>query len=181
MTGVAAWRALLPGIAAVAQSACSARDEGAAFSILDNAEAREFAAISARILPTTDTPGATEAGVIHFVDQALGDFMAPQLDFLRSGLATFQAPIPAGFPGAARFSDLDEPDQDRHLATQDNTPFFGFYRVMTLMGMFGMSSYGGNRDNVGTRLVGLVPGQHAHTPPFGYYDAQYRDGDSRGE
>lgn len=181
LASVSAWRYMLPGIAAVSQAACSSRDEAAAFEILGRDEARELAAISARILPTTDTPGANEAGVIYFVDKALGNFMAPQLDFLRAGLAEFLAPVPANFPGAQRFSDLDEADQDRHLATREQTPFFGLYRVMTLMGMFGMSSYGGNRDNVGFKLVGLVPGQHAHQPPFGYYDAQFREGASDGE
>lgn len=174
-------RVTAPAFAAVAQAACSARDEGAAFATLSGAEARELDAIAARILPTTDTPGAREAGVIHFMDQALGDFMAPQLDFLRAGLAEFQAPIAAAFDGAERFSDLDEADQDRHLATRDQSPFFGLVRVMTLMGMFGMQKYGGNRDNVGWKLVGLNPGQHAHQPPFGHYDAEYRGEAGDGE
>ena len=47
---------------ATAQVACSARDEQAAFSTLTADEARELEAIAARILPTTETPGAREAG-----------------------------------------------------------------------------------------------------------------------
>ncbi|MEQ8205967.1 MAG: gluconate 2-dehydrogenase subunit 3 family protein, partial [Woeseia sp.] len=143
LTGSAALRAGIPGLAALAQAACSARDEGAAFDNLRAGEARELEAISASILPTTDTPGAREAGVVWFIDKALGDFAAPQLDFLLGGLADFQRPIADSYAGAERYSDLDESDQEAYLTNQEDTPFFGFVRVLTLMGMFGMTSYGG--------------------------------------
>lgn len=171
----------IAGLAALSQAACSARDEGAQFDILSTAEAREIEAISARILPTTDTPGAREAGVVWFFDKALGSFMAAQLDFLRTGLVDFQASISSTFHGAVRFSDLDEADQDTYLATRDQTPFFGIVRFLTLAGMFGMSSYGGNKDAVGWKLLGLDPKQHGYQSPFGHYDAEFveeqRDGD----
>lgn len=180
-SGATALRAGIPGLAALFQAACSARDNGAAFEVLNAAEARELEAIVARIVPTTDTPGAREAGVIWFIDKAFGGFMAENLDFLQSGLVEFQAPIAAGFVGAERFSDLAEADQDQHLATQDETPFFGFLHLLTMMGMFGMPGYGGNRDYVGWKLLGLDPHQHAYQPPFGYYDAQYRKENGNGD
>lgn len=180
-SGAAALRAGIPGLGALFQAACSARDKGAAFEVLNAAEARELQAIVARIVPTTDTPGADEAGVIWFIDKAVGDFMAKDLAFLQSGLVEFQASIAAGFAGAERFSDLAEADQDRHLGTQDETPFFGFLHLLTMMGMFGMPSYGGNRDYVGWQLLGLDPHQHAYQPPFGYYDAQYREENGNGD
>ncbi|MGB5345424.1 MAG: gluconate 2-dehydrogenase subunit 3 family protein [Woeseia sp.] len=181
VSGATALRAGIPGLAALVQAACSARDAGAAFETLTAAEGREFDAIVARIIPTTDTPGAREAGVTWFIDKALGGFMAGNLDFLRSGLAAFQAPIAAAFSGAQRFADLDEAAQDQHLATQDATPFFGLLHMLTMMGMFGMPSYGGNRDYVGWQLLGLDPHAHAYLPPFGYYDAQYREENGNGD
>ena len=45
-------------------------------------------------------------------------------------------------------------------------------------GFFGMSSYGGNRDNVGWKLLGLDGEHHGFEPPFGYYDAEYLKGES---
>jgi len=180
LAGTSALRWGIPGLGALSQAACSARDAGAAFETLSAGAARELDAIAARILPTTDTPGAHDAGVIWFMDKALGDFLAPQKDFLLAGLADFQAPVAAAFPGATRFSDLDTGDQDRHLHTQDTTPFFGLVRFMTLAGMFGMASYGGNRDAAGWRLLGLDPHQHAFLPPFGHYDAAAATGDSHG-
>lgn len=179
----AAWTRIgVPGILAVSGIACSARDEGAAFEILTADEAREFEAIAARILPTTDTPGAREAGVVWFFDKSFGSIMKDNLDEARSGLATFQAGLAASFADAERFSDLDDAEQDRYLATQDQTPFFNFLRFATLAGFFGMSSYGGNRDQVGWKLLGFGTEHHqAWQSPFGYYDAEYLRGKENGE
>jgi hypothetical protein len=169
-------RAGLPGLVALSASACTARDKAARFEVLTVPEARELEAIAARILPTTDTPGAREAGVIWFMDLSFGSIMKDGLDAARSGLEAFQAGIPGAFPGATLFSDLDQDDQDRYLKTQEETGFFGFVRFLTLAGFFGMSSYGGNRDHVGWKLLGLN-GQHAWQPPFGHYDAEYQEGE----
>lgn len=160
------------GVLLLSQAACTARDAAAPFKVLTRAEARELEAIAARILPTTDTPGAREAGVVYFMDEALGSFMQPTLPMVRGGLASFLEPIPADYPGARAFSDLDVADQDALLATQEGGAFFEFVRVLTLAGFLGMSSYGGNRDHVGWKLVGIDPAQHSHQQPFGWYDAQ---------
>jgi gluconate 2-dehydrogenase gamma chain len=168
-------RAGLPGLAALSASACTARDKAAQFEVLTAPEARELEAIAARILPTTDTPGAREAGVIWFMDMSFGSIMKDNLDMAREGLAGFQSGVAAAFPGATLFSDLDERDQDSYLKSQEQTGFFGFVRFMTLAGFFGMSSYGGNRDNVGWKLLGLDGQHHAWHPPFGYYDAEYQE------
>jgi gluconate 2-dehydrogenase gamma chain len=170
-------RAGLPGLAALSASACNARDKAAAFEVLSVPEARELEAIAARILPTTDTPGAREAGVIWFMDKSFGSIMKEQLGMARDGLAAFQSAIAEAFPGAQRFSDLDEKDQDSYLKTQEETGFFNFVRFLTLQGFFGMSSYGGNKDNVGWELLGLDGLHHGYQSPFGYYDAEYMEGE----
>jgi hypothetical protein len=170
-------RAGLPGLVTFSASACTARDEGAAFEVLSSAEAREFEAIAARILPTTDTPGAREAGVIWFMDKSFGSIMKDSLEFAQIGLAEFQSGVPAAWPGAKFFSDLEENEQDDYLASREETDFFGFVRFMTIAGFFGMSSYGGNRDNIGWKLLGLDSQHHAWQAPFGYYDAEYMQGE----
>jgi gluconate 2-dehydrogenase gamma chain len=164
----------MPSLFAAAQAACSARDEGASFQTLNAAEALEFEAIAARIIPTTDTPGAREAGVIHFFDRLLGAQLADMLPPLRGGLADLQTALGA----AAPFSSLSEAEQDARLAEHDRTPFFEMIRTLTLFGFFAMSRYGGNRDNLGWKLIGFQ-GHGATQPPFGYYDARYRGLDER--
>lgn len=171
--GTAFARTGIAGLIALAESACTARDEGVAFATLSPAEAREFEAIAARILPSTDTPGAREAGVIRFIDKAFGSFGADYFAFAQEGLASFQATIPDSFPEAQKFTDLGEEDQDRYLQTQQDSEFFGLMRFLTIMGFFSMSKYGGNRNDAGWKLVGLDGPHHAWQPPFGYYDAEY--------
>jgi len=174
-------RAGIAGLSTIAQSACTARDETAAFTTLSQAEAREFEAIAARILPTTDTPGAREAGVIWFMDKAFGTFEAQHFQSAKEGLADFQAAVPESFPGAQKFSDLDEADQDRHLQTREKTDFFKLMQAATVMGFFCMSKYGGNHDDIGWKLLGIDNQHHGWQPPFGYYDAEYSKGEQHGE
>lgn len=166
----ATWvRSVLPAIAAISQAACMAREEEAPFAILQRDEAIEFEAVAARIIPTTDTPGAREAGVIYFFDQSFGSFNAPLLPVLRGGLKKLQASIDS----ARTFSELSEAEQDALLEANQSTPFFGTIRMMTFAGFFGMSLYGGNKNGVGLELLGIDPHAHAYAYPFGYYDAEY--------
>ena len=164
------WAALvLPSLAALSEAAWGANENDAAFTTLSDDEARELEAIAARILPTTDTPGAREAGVVHFFDQTFGTFNAPMLQPIRGMLAQFQGGIEGGKP----FSELTEDAQDDYLASQQETPFFGMARFLTLCGFFGMSKYGGNKDDVGWKLLDFDANVHFHQSPFGYYDAEY--------
>lgn len=179
--GTSLMRVGLSGILAVAGTACTARDKGAAFEVLAAGEAKEFEAIAARILPTTDTPGAREAGVIWFMDKSLGSIMQNQLAFARDGLAAFQSGVSAEFPGAKLFSDLDSEEQDQYLGTHESSGFFGLMHFMTIAGFFAMSSYGGNRDDIGWKLLGIDHQHHAWQPPFGYYDAEYLRSHSNGD
>lgn len=137
--------------------------------MLQDAEAIELEAIAARLIPTTDTPGAREAGVIYFFDQSFGTFNAPMLPMLRGGLDQLQA----GISGGQKFSQLNEGLQDALLEENQDTPFFGLMGMMTFAGFFGMSKYGGNKDGIGWDLLGMDPNVHMYTSPFGYYDAEY--------
>ena len=171
---------LAPAVAAISQAACSARDQGMAFRILAPLEARDFAAIAARIIPTTETPGATEAGVIYFIDRAFAAEMNGQLEFARSGLAEFNQALGVEH-GDKRLDELDEDTQDAFLASQENTPFFEILRVMTIFGFFSMPKHSGNRDKVGWELIGFEGDHGAWTYPFGYYDAQVHGENNDGE
>ena len=173
--GSALLRAGMPALAAVSASACRARDEGAPFAVLAPEEARDFDAIAARIIPATETPGAREAGVVRFFDQSFVSFMKGSLEFARAGLLELNAAAAAEHPGR-RFAELGDDRQDELLAERENSPFFGMMHFMTVAGFFGMSSYGGNRDQLGWKLLGL-DGRHAWQPPFGWYDAQEPEDD----
>jgi gluconate 2-dehydrogenase gamma chain len=141
-------------------------------SFLTSAEAADVDAVSAQIVPTDDTPGAREAGVVHFIDRALATFLSPLAADYRAQLAAFQAGCRARHPDAASFASLTSAQQIAHLTTVERTPFFDTTRLLTILGMFSMPAYGGNRDGVGWKLIG-VDDQHAFQPPFGHYDRDY--------
>lgn len=142
------------------------------FSLFSDRDAAEIEAITAQIVPSDETPGAREAGVVHFIDRALGTFFQHLLADFSAGLAAFQAACREQNPGASSFAALPADRQIAFLKTVDSTPFFDRIRMLTLCGMFTMPSYGGNRDGVGWKLIGFED-QHAFQPPFGYYDRDY--------
>ncbi len=167
----AAWAASLwPSVLAAAQDAATARDAGAEFEQLTAEEAADLAAIAAQIFPTDNLPGATEAGVVYFMDSALRSFMAGAADPVSAGLDALNQKAAAIQPGA-RFSTLPAAEQVKLLKAEESTPFFGTVRFMTIAGMFALPVYGGNRGHSGWKVLGFEH-RHAWVPPFGHYDAQ---------
>ncbi len=179
-TGIAARNSLivlsLPVIMSSSAAASEAMLDNSAFKVLGSDEAREFAAIAARIIPTDETPGATEAGVIYFIDNVLGTSRTEALAPMREGLASLQTATQSTY-GSASFSALTTEQQDALLVSIEETAFFGTMRYMTIAGMFSLPEYGGNRDYAGWKLIGFEH-KHVWSPPFGFYDADYM---ARGE
>ena len=139
---------------------------------LTRAEAAEVEAVAAQIIPTDATPGAREAGVVVFIDQALTGFYSRQAAVFRSGLLGFQTRVHEWRPEADSFAALPSDQQIKFLHTVEHTPFFDSMRFLTVLGMFAMPVYGGNRDGAGWKLLGFED-RHAFEPPFGYYDRDY--------
>lgn len=145
------------------------------FDVLTPEQAADLEAICMRIFPSDGSPGAKEAGVIHFIDKALGTFAAPQKDFVLNGLADVNKKVGVKWPGTTSFSALTPEQQDEYLKSVEQTPFFGQTRFACCVGMFGNPSYGGNRDEVGWKLLGFES-HGIYEPPFGFYDAEVRKG-----
>ena len=169
-----AWLTLdLSKVAQAAHDAHEAREAGALnTSFLSRAELADVDAITAQIIPTDDTPGAREAGVALFIDRALATFFGRMAPDFRSQLAAFRLRCQAQHPDAGSFAALSEEQQIAFLKQVDRTPFFERVRLLTLVGMFAMPKYGGNRDGIGWKLLGFQD-QHIFEPPFGYYDRDY--------
>ena len=140
------------------------RDEGT-FQNLSQALGLTLEAITARILPTTDTPGAREAGAVWFIDAMAAGPIAPLLSSLREGAASLDQASGGSFAG------LSDAEQDVQLRSIEDTEFFASMHMLTLAGTFTMSSYGGNRGEVGWDILGFERRHHWELP-FGYYDAQ---------
>lgn len=157
------------GSSLIAEVAIAARDEGSAFRLLTKSQASLLEAISARIIPTTDTPGAREAGVVYFYDIALDDRMADMREPLLDGIEQFAASVRQTH--GKRFEELPDTTQDELLMAHEQDAFFGLLRTLTMIGFFAMEKHGGNRDHVSWKLIGF--GGHGPAQyPFGYYDSE---------
>ena len=162
-----------PAIAAAHAHAMAAVADGGstALGFFAPQEARTVEAIVAQIIPTDDTPGAREAGALYFIDRSLRTWLSPRGEAFRRGLQGFQAQFATSHPQAT-FASVDSATQLAFLTSVERSEFFQSVRALTLIGLFALPQYGGNRDGIGWRLIGFED-RHAFAPPFGYYDRDY--------
>lgn len=161
----------MPAIMATADVAARAATEQSPFRILSASEAIELEAITARIIPSGDSPGAREAGVIYFIDTVLADIEPGLTEPMRKGLANLHDHIHDAY-GTSSFAALKHAQQIEALLAIEDTEFFGTLRFLTIAGTFCDPSHGGNRNKIGWKLIGFE-GPMGTQPPFGYYDADY--------
>ena len=105
----------------------------------------------------------------RFIDRALGTFNAQQKTRYVDGVADLNRRAAAKAPGAP-FASLTAAQQDDLLREIEKTPFFQAVWFDTIVGTFGLPTWGGNRDYAGWHLLGFEH-QPSYQPPFGYYDA----------
>ena len=159
--------ALRPEIVAAQQHARhAAATPGTQLTYFDRATAAEVEAIAAQIIPTDDTPGAREAGVIYFIDRALSTFSSESRDDYQQGLPVFEAKTREMFPTLERFCQATPEQQDAVLRALEGQPIFELIRAHTIMGFLADPRRGGNRDEVGWKLIGF-DSSPAFAPPFG--------------
>jgi Gluconate 2-dehydrogenase subunit 3 len=182
------WPAMLSAAVHARQAAQSPTP--AKFEYFSAEQAAEIDAITARIIPTTDTPGAHEAGVVFFIDRALVTFAKDNQKEYAEGLPALQARAHEMFPGVNKFSAATPEQQDQILESleaqsggEGRRPFrpipgaqsfFETLRVHTVSGFLidPESDKRGNRDGAGWKVIGRE-NEHMFQPPFGYYDKDY--------
>ena len=127
-------------------------------------------AFAAQIIPSDQSlPGAEEAGAVHFIDRAFGKpFFADIVPVVRAGLADLDAR--ARTLGERDFASLSPGRQVALMRQVERTPFFAAARMLVVVGTFADSTYGGNRNGAGWKIVGI---EHhpTYASPFGWYDA----------
>jgi len=159
------------------------------FEFFTSEQATEVEAIAARIIPSDETPGAREAGVIFFIDRALKTFASDMGDVYVEGLAQVQAKTHEKFPALEKFSKATPEQQDEILRAIENKAasaarpfgtrppkpdFFETLRQHTIAGFLidPDAHRGSNLDGVGWKFIGRER-EHAFHPPFGEYDKDY--------
>ena len=137
-------------------------------------DAATIAAFTERLMPSApDKPGASDAGVLNYIDLALSGAYADLQDFYRRGLAQLDAYCHKTHNGS--FQKLSATQQDEVIATLEEgkatgfawpsaKEFFTTVYTHTMEGMFADPVYGGNKDFAGWRLVGFPGAQAMFTP-----------------
>jgi Gluconate 2-dehydrogenase subunit 3 len=180
------WAAL---VSAAEHAHQTAKSEHPALEVFTADQAREIEALCACIIPSDETAGAREAGVVYFIDRAMKTFASDALPVYQKGIEAAQKATAELFPGVPRFSAATEEQQlkiftkiaeesDRKkvdpllIARGGYQDFFQTLRVHTIFGFLVDPEGGGNRDFVGWKAIGRDP-SHSFYPPFGYYDKDY--------
>lgn len=170
-----AWMTLhWPAVMAAAEHAAHARQAVPApkLEVLSAEQATEVEAVASRIIPSDDSPGASEAGVIYFIDRALVTFASNNRDGYQQGLPVLQAKTREMFPAVEKFSKATPDQQDAVLKALEGQPIFELIRAHAVMGFLGDPARGGNLGELGWKLIGF-DSSFAFAPPFGYYDRDY--------
>lgn len=138
-----------------------------AYRFFTNEEAQCVIALSERIIPADETwPGASWAGVVHYIDKQLIRVFTEDQPRYRAGLQALQ--------GTSRqmhnqnFEDLnadlqddllhrlENSDVDADLWTgQSSADFFRMIINHTMQGYYGSPRHGGNRNYVSYRMLDL--------------------------
>ena len=186
----AAWLAAVwPEVLAAAEHAHQAAKSPTPgkFEVLTHEQARQVEAIASQIIPSDDTPGAREAGVVYFIDRALKTFASEALPMYEKGIAQLNRQTSARYPGTKSFADASVEQQEallvelaakkegethRRLGPENSDDFFPMIRMHVVFGFLADPAAGGNRDYAGWKVIGRDPA-FMFTPPFGYYDKDY--------
>lgn len=190
-TAAAAWlNAQWPAVVAAAQHAHEAVNSKtpAKFEALTAEQARQVRAIACQIIPSDDLPGAQEAGVVYFIDQALMTFASDTRPIYEKGIAAMNQFTGTKYPGRKTFADATAEEQEAVLtdfagahgnggARPEIVPggsedFFQTIRMHTIFGFLADPSAGGNKDYAGWKAVGRDPAP-TFSSPYGYYDKDY--------
>jgi gluconate 2-dehydrogenase gamma chain len=155
-----------------AQAAQVAAAQGQPFKSFSSSDAAEIDTLTAQIIPSSSgSPGAREAHVIYFIDQALASFDSEKRNAYSKGLAAVQEKRRELFPASQSIAELNRDQQIALVAAIEKTPFFETLRTHTVMGFLANPEYGGNRNEIGWKHIGFESSHH-FSPPFGYYDRE---------
>src|SRR5918911_2598012 len=127
-------------------------------------DARTAAAVFERLFPASaGEPGATDIGVVTYVDRALAGAYADKLEVYRRGLAALDCGARDAY--GAPFAGCAPAQQDALIAglergdlanfhTPPQQDFFALLLAHLQEGLFADPAYGGNRDKLGWKVLG---------------------------
>ncbi len=127
-------------------------------------EGQTVAAICARLIPADQDPGATEAGIVNFIDlQLMGPYKRYRASY-RQGIRGVEQASLKRF--GHRFTELSPEEQDELLkdleaggakgeAGKGISDFFSLILSHTMQGFYGDPRHGGNRGRASWKMLGV--------------------------
>jgi gluconate 2-dehydrogenase gamma chain len=148
---------------AAAQTAPAIQEESSA-AVFTTGQRAIVTALSERVLPTTDTPGAIAAGVPAFIEKMLADWALPQdRQPIIAGLDAIEARSQADYRQGAASVTPEQQDALLTLAMEDRllggAAFFTPFRQLVVTGYF-------------TSEIGIMQ-EREYLPVPGRYDGAY--------
>jgi gluconate 2-dehydrogenase gamma chain len=134
-------------------------------------QAADYEAFAEQIIPSDDTPGAKEANVLRFVDFALSEIEPQNRQDFTKALVTLNEHAKKTDPNVKSFAALSSAQQIETMKAMEKTGEFRMLRFYTIVGFLSDPADGGNKDQIGWKLIGFKDDFY-YAPPFGYYDAQ---------
>lgn len=158
---------LAAGIGTTAGLARWIRTEPAPYRFFSEAEARLLIPMCEQIIPRDDTPGATDAGVIFYIDRQLSSVFSRHQQTYRLGLKSFRKTCLQVYQ--TPFEQLEFARQTEALrliesgkapkelwGNPSSSTFFNLVLDHTRQGFYGSPRHGGNRDYASYRMLGLA-------------------------
>lgn len=123
------------------------------YRFLTNAEADTLVAVCDVIIPPDQDPGASQAGVVRFIDRQLDGFHKKLRKQYRAGIAV--AEMLARSKHGKPFTKLSAEEQENILTSAECQRFFDVVVSHTMQGYYGSPRHGGNRNWASWRMLGV--------------------------
>lgn len=136
------------------------------FRVFTEEEASCLTALCEQIVPADQDPGATDAGVIYYIDKQIDLRFPAEKETFSQGIASVQATCMAEF--GKRFEELDwntqtgllqkmEKNQlpEVHWTSVRQSSFMNLLIQRTMQGFYGSPRHGGNKNYVSYHMLKL--------------------------
>ena len=144
----------------------SCRQPATPYRVFTDNEAACLIALSEQIIPADQDPGATDAGVIHYIDRQTHLRFPNELPIYQKGIAALQATCQAMFgrlfekiETVTQIEIMKSLEQGRlpaeHWEGIGQQSFFNLVLNRTMQGFYGSPRHGGNKNYVSYRMLRL--------------------------
>jgi gluconate 2-dehydrogenase gamma chain len=142
----------------VVLGAASAAGAASKFVFFTASEAALVTLIAEQIVPADKDPGATDAGVVYYIDRQLAGQLSEFAPLYRESLGAFEPMRAMALSDQTEFLKSVERKERGEAAAR----LFSIMIDHTMQGFYGAPSHGGNRDEVSWKMLGIQHEMRGH-------------------